>query len=240
MKKVIFISLLLLFVKNNWAQNPNLSYKRAIKIYNLSSYQRINYIIHEPTRSIEESNKNWQLFHPTIAFQWKTKKNNFHELELVDLGLNKNSQKKEINYYDNHTMPFTINGYKTSTTFISLRYEFILNLIKSKDVKWVPSLGFSYNAFYERIKNKPIISTYFPSYNQTIGGVACIIPRINYYINSRFFLDLNIPICIVENAYNTSRTENPSIPKDNRRVSRFDMSLFPNMFTARLGIGIKL
>jgi hypothetical protein len=239
MKKTVFISLLLLFVKNNWAQNTNLDYKRAIKIYNLSTYQRSSYTTYEATRSIEESNKNWEIFHPTIAFQWRTKKANFHELELTNLGLNKNIQETGVNYYANPNMSFVANGYKRTSTFISLRYEFILNLIKSKDVKWVPSLGFAYGIFYKRLKYQPIVSTSFPQYNQSISGIISVIPRLNYHINSRFFLDLNFPISFVSTTYNSTRLENPSIPEDNRKVYNYDMDFFP-MFTTRLGVGLKL
>ena len=89
----------LLFIVNGWAQNTNLDFKNAIKIYNLSSYElniKTEPIINSPSGAYYFTTVNSQFLHPTIAFQWKSKKNNFHEIELTDFSLNKMSAKIQI------------------------------------------------------------------------------------------------------------------------------------------------
>ena len=84
MKNYILIILLLLFIKNGWTQNTNLDYKYAIKIYNLTTFDEYR---ESKSDTTAYSTKTLQILHPTVAFQWKTKKNNFHEIELTNFML---------------------------------------------------------------------------------------------------------------------------------------------------------
>ena len=98
LRKFILIFLLLLFMKSGWTQNTNLDYKYAIKVYNLTTYDE-----YERSRKITDTSSidysyttiTFQILHPTFAFQWKTKKNNFHEIELTSFMLGKLVTKTE-------------------------------------------------------------------------------------------------------------------------------------------------
>ena len=96
--KSLTLFLLIIVVKTGWTQNANLDYKYALKIYNLTTYEeqlkskRLN---DTSSYRYQYTNTTLQILQPTIAFQWKTKKNNLHEIELTSLILGKIGAKTE-------------------------------------------------------------------------------------------------------------------------------------------------
>jgi hypothetical protein len=243
MKNKPLTFLLFLFaVKTGWAQNINLDYKRALKIYNLTTFEeqtksrRLN---DTSTYRYQYTNTTLQIFHPTIAFQWKSKKNNFHEIELTSLMLGKSGTKIEfINDTKNNGQ--TINGDDLTTTVISARYEYILNFCKSNDSKIVPSIGFGINPYYRQNDYSPKISSSFPTSEISVGMRTFITPRLTYFVTSKLFIDVNIPLCFFDIFYFVDKEDNPAIPIQQRTITAFDYSQFPKIFSGRLGVGLKL
>ncbi len=90
--KSLTLFLLLIVVKIGWTQNTNLDYKYALKIYNLTAFEeqtkskRLNYT---SSHHDQYTNTTFQILHPTIAFQWKSNKNNSHEIELTSFKMGK-------------------------------------------------------------------------------------------------------------------------------------------------------
>jgi hypothetical protein len=242
MKKIGLIILLLLFIKSGWTQNANLDYKNAIKIYNLTSFEEYN----KSKKPDDTSSNNLyytttmlQILQPTIAFQWKTKKNNFHEIEITSFMLGKLGTKTEIKN-ESTNIGQTISGNDVISTSISARYEYILNLNKSKDRKLVPSLGFGTNPYYRQNRYLPKISSSFPTSEKYLGVKLFLTPRLSYYLTSKFFIDINIPICIGEIYYTIDKDENPTLTVKQRTTSSVDFREFPNIFSGRIGIGLKI
>lgn len=242
MKKCSLIILLLLFMKSGWPQNTNLDYKNAIKIYNLTTFEE-----YSKSKKINDTSSNHfyyttstlQILQPTIAFQWKTKKNNFHEIELTSFMLGKLGTKTEIKN-DTTNIGQTISGNDVISTSISARYEYILNFNKSKDRKLVPSLGFGINPYYRQNKYLPKISSSFPTSEKYFGAKVFLTPRISYYLTSKLFIDINIPICISEIYYTIDKDENPVLTVKQRTTSSTDFRGFPKIFSGRIGVGLKL
>jgi hypothetical protein len=242
MKKHTFIIILLLLVKSGWAQNTNLDYKIALKVYNLTSFEE-----YSKTRRPDDSasyyfnytSSDLQILHPTVAIQWKAKKNNLHEIELTGFKLNKLGSKKDIKYDTTNSGP-VVNENNLTITLISIRYEYILNFNKRKDKKLVPSLGFGFNPYYRQNKYSPKVSSLFPACEQYIGLRTFITPRLTYYLSPKFFIDINIPLCIFEIYYLIDKEEDPAIPVNSRTINTFNFSQFPKLFSGRLGVGFKL
>ncbi len=241
-KKLLTLLLWIIVVKIGWSQNTNLDYKSALKIYNLTTFD-------EQTKSrklndtssyrYQHTNTTLQILHPTIAFQWKSKKNNFHEIELTSLMLGKVGTKIEI-VNDTINNGQTISEVDLTTTAISVRYEYIFNFNKSKDTKLVPSLGFGVNPYYRQNNYSPKISNLFPTSDISIGMKAFITPRISYFLTSKLFIDVNIPLCFFDTFYFADKEKNPAIPAQERTITTFNYNQFPKVFSGRLGIGIKL
>jgi hypothetical protein len=240
--KLLTLILLKIVVEKSWGQNPNLDYKSALKVYNLTTFEeqtKSNKLNDSSSYQIQNSSTSLQILHPTIAFQWKSKKNNFHEIELTGFVLEKNNTKTEI-INDTTNNGQTINGDDLTMTFISARYEYIVNFNKSKDSKLVPSIGFGINPYYRQNNYSPLTSNSFPT-SEIIGGVRTFItPRLTYFLTSKLFVDLNIPLCFFDTYILTNKENKPSIPVSRRTISSFNFDSFPAALSARIGIGIKL
>jgi len=91
-KTTLFFLFLLVFVKTSWSQNTNLNYHSGIKLYNTTIFEeQSKSMLVSDTSSVrfQYTNTNSQILHPTIAFQWKSKTNNFHDIELTNFMVNK-------------------------------------------------------------------------------------------------------------------------------------------------------
>ena len=231
MKNYILFIAFLVFVLSGRAQNTSLDYKKAIKIYNLTSYEEnVRY-------SGGSAAYSFQILHPTVAFQWKSNKGNFHEVELTNLTLNKNPTVTVIAKDTSGNVQTRHDDLISSS--IALRYEYILNFNKSKDIKFVPSLGFAMGPYFKQNSYQPT-PTSFRTHERFIGVRAFIIPRMTYYLSSKIFFDINFPISIFDTYSIRSRTENLAIPVNQQTITYFDFTAFPKIFNVRLGIGLKI
>lgn len=239
MKQLIALLFLTIVTNTAWSQNPNLEYKNALKVYNLSSWEErsISSRLTANSPLFQQTKATVQFFQPTIAFQWKSKKSNFHEIELTSFRLTSIDEKIDSVAISGTTVT---EGTKVSNVDISLRYEFILNFNKSKDTRFVPSVGFGVNPYYTYNLESPQASNLFDSSETNLGMRAFVTPRLSYFINSKIFLDLNIPICFFDAFYNSVIEEDPAIPLLDRTRSDSNLSFSPNFFSGRIGIGVKL
>lgn len=234
MKKISLLLFLVFVLKFGMAQNSNLEYKYALKVYNLTSYQEYN----KSSNYLNQTKTTFQILHPTLAFQWNNGKNNAHEVELTYFNV-----AKVENYSEDLDI---INGVIQNlggdiiSSVISVRYEHILNFNKSKDQKFVPSVGFGINPYYTQTSYSPKISSLFPHSELYVGTKLFLTPRLSYFIGSKFFIDVNIPICISNIYFTSDKNENPTYEVGERTTSSFNVDLFPNLFTGRIGIGIKI
>jgi len=242
MKAYSLLLTILILTKSGWTQNSNLNYKYALKVYNLTSFEEHNKSISPNDTSSYRSqyaSTSLQILHPTIAFQLRTSNNNFQEIELTTLRLERNVSKTEI-LNDTTNYARTLNGSKLTTTTISIRYEYILNFNKSKDAKLVPSLGFGINPYYRHNNYSPLISSSFPASEKHFGIRGFLSPRLTYYLTSKLFIDINIPICFFDANFHIENEKNPTISIPEQKNSSFNYTQFPKIFSGRIGVGLKL
>jgi len=233
----------LLFSAISWSQNSPLAYSKTLKMYNLTTFDAVTNTSQSsdlPGISFNSSVKTFQLLHPTIAFQWKTKKKeNFHEIELSSFSFRRtNTMDEKIT--DSTNISQIISGSEETNCSIAARYEYIFTFFKTKDRKFLPSLGLGINSYFLQSSTRPKTADLFPVSDRIIGSKVFLTPRINYFISPKLFLDFNIPLCILDLNLQTSKKENPILPLDQRSVSTFRFQQFPTVFSARIGLGIKL
>lgn len=233
MRKAAFVFLLIGSVTVK-AQNPNLDYKAAVKIYNISTLEIIRHAVYFGTNNTRSYNL--QLMHPALALQWQSRRRNFHEVELTRLMINKS--------YNTYDVGLPGGGLERSgsrnLTNISLRYEHILSFAKNKDRRFVPSLGFGLASTLYRFSFDPKSSTQFKLATTNVAFEGQVTPRLNYHLKSRFYLDLNVPVSVARFGATTSTNRNPQIPVRQQKISNFDFSLLPSFYSVRLGLGFKI
>lgn len=238
-----FLFYLILLFSFTWlkAQNTYLDYKYSIKLYNLTAYEQSseNGIVDSLMPMVRNSSTTLQYVHPTFAFQWKTKKQNFKEIELINFYINKTTGSRE--QLDTIGRVEKVLSKKVLVSSgISLRYEYTVMFKKLKTSKFVPSIGYAANPYFKLDNFVPELSNAFISTKSTLGARGFIIPRLTYFIGSKFFLDLNLPFCVMELYYQVNENENPMIPSNQQRISNINFELFPKVFSARLGLGLKI
>ena len=240
--KIGLLALLVLIglVKTAWGQNSNIDYKSAFKIYNLTSVeeQTKTISITDSTYSVEESTS-VQLFSPSIAFQLQTKKYNSHEIELSRFTVGKEITSNEIVNDSTNTSQFTA-GSEVTTTRLAVRYEYVIHFNRSKNSKFVPSIGFGVSPYYHRNNYLPKTSNFFPTSDTQVGMRTFITPRLNYFLNSKLFLDLNFPLCFFDAHVLSDQQNDPTVPANQGNISVFNFTQFPSFFSGRIGVGIKL
>jgi len=223
------------------AQNPNLDFKYSVKVSNLSTLQKrseVNRVGNNDTAIIDEHNS-LRLFHPTIAFQIKNKRNNIHEIELTDLSVARNTFKNSLSY--NPTQPLALlNGSKVTATHISLRYEYIRTFSKKINSRFMPSLGFGILPYYQRNSYKPALSTDYIAKRTVLGAKGFLIPRVCYNVSKRLFVDLNIPMCFVDVNAKIDNLNNPNLPVSEQSNTITNAEMLPDFFSLRLGLGLRI
>jgi hypothetical protein len=241
-KSLLLILLAVSSITLAHAQNPNLNYKTALKLYNISTYEAQTKLVpnsNSSAISYVNTSTALQYLQPSIAFQWHAKNNNFHELELTKLQLGKEIYNTKL-VNDSTNATISTGGGELVTTSIALRYEYIFHFIKTRQIKLVPSLGLGGNPYFRQTTYQQIVSNDFKSTYSKTGFKAFVTPRVNYFITNKFFLDVNMPICIFDAVATSDYVGNPVLPLANRTKNSFEFGPFPKYISARIGLGIKI
>lgn len=238
MKLLTLVLLLSIAGHFSYGQNKNLNAKYAVKVYNLSSLQKHEEPYTQGIFTGQTTQKNLQLFHPTIAFRIRNKKNNFHEIELTKLEVGSEETLSGVNF--NNGSPIIIAGGKTNTTAIAVRYEYILNFNKKKNSKLMPALGLALMPYYQRTHYTPSLATEFPETATRLGVKGFVVPRVTYAISSRLFLDVNIPICVTDMYTLMNNEKNPNLTQQEQKYSTGNFDGLPEFYSLRIGLGLNI
>jgi hypothetical protein len=240
MKNYLLILFAIFLTNSAWTQNKYLDYKYSVKIYNLSSYnEETNFRMKSGFKRYDNKYVNLILLNPTIAFQWKSKKNNFKEIELTNFIFGKHTTINQL-VNDSTNVNQTTYDVDQKITYVSIRYEYLLTFNKNKDNKTVFSLGFGINPYFKGDKYIPRISSEFPTTYNDYGLNLFIVPRITYHLTSKIFIELNIPVCLINSYWEYGKSDNPQLPYNQRKVNTVYFEELPINYSCRLGIGIKL
>jgi hypothetical protein len=217
-------------------QNTNLDFKYAVKLYNLTSFEDYSNSENDTNQySFRYSSRNFRIFHPTFAFQWETGKKNYHEVELTDFMFGITGEDGNDTTYGG----VTEGDKKFITTYISIRYEYILNFNKARETRFVPSLGFGMNPYYGQYNDQPAESNAFRTSEYYFGARIFLVPRLTYHFSPKIFIDLNIPFCIADVYFQRYTDEDPTLTLEERQTSSITFDAFPKVFSGRIGVGLK-
>ena len=111
---------------------------------------------------------------------------------------------------------------------------------KEKEKKLIPSFGFAASPYFKLTHYSPVLANAYPTTESFFGARFFVTPRLTYYLSSKFFIDINIPLCVLSTYFLTDRADNPALPVNERRAYTFSFETFPSILNARIGIGIKI
>ena len=225
--KTFLTFILFVFSASGFAQ-------KAIKLNTHFQYQSVEAIWKYNTDgtivSIEE---NTLSIMPLPSISFLNSKGNFQELGLSKLGYE--IDKNQAILIDNSIRAVE----KISTFGIGFRYDY--NFALSNNTKAIkPYLGVSTSLGYINEINEPkITSTFKSNENKLISNIG-IVPRLIWSLSPIVFLDLNIPINVLQVEYSHYRIHNPSLPLEQQKNSNTEATFFPINYEVRLGLGVFL
>ena len=170
-------------------------------------------------------------FYWTPAIAWSTKHGNSMEIEIShmkyrDYNIYKDEEKSEL-------------GRNEKNIELFLRYEYIFSFGQGAERKWRPSVGISVTPFYQYLVTSPYNLASFRYSSTKTGAYLTATPRIQYYVNQHWFLDLNLPISYASMEYSMDRNQNPTLTYENRSVSELTFNSWTGL-GIRLGLGVVL
>ncbi len=245
MKNVSIVFLLIFVAANMFGQESTNDRKSIdVKLYtNFSFTPQYLYYENDSTngssRNGYKENINIFNFSPSIVFY--NKKGNSSEIEISRLNFS-NDYNKEYNELDSTgAILNTISESKQKHFDLYLRYEYKWRLFKKKDLgKFKTILGFSGTPFVSWNKYEPMLSSENPYSTTTVGIYLSVIPRIEYSINKKLYLDLNVPISVVTANFTSTNNEDPTLPVEQRTQSTFDFYNGPLSYAIRFGVGLRI
>lgn len=220
MKKLFFLLVLTSVCYSGFSQvqNEYLNYKYSLSVNALFTHNRTYGGVYEKTSLIDGL---------TSSFFIMRTNGNQHEISLEKLKIGSSNY-----YYDSISLQSN-NGID-----ISLGYKYHFNFIKRKTSKWIPSIGLGAHVFYRSLNFGATDSPSFPVKYQG-GGIQFIVqPKLTYHINHRLYLNLSLPINATNLELRSDNIADPSIPEEQRKITRTDMVSF-SQFQAKFGVGIK-
>lgn len=244
MKKYLLGFCLFICVSLCLAEKPNSSDKYSFKLYGLSiseSYEYSKRFTNDDPYTLITEISNWRIFHPTLAFQWRTKADNFSEIELTFLEINNDEFLITMVYDDRpyYYPPITTAGTKVTTTNISIRYEYIYNLTKTDNNRFAFSIGASINPYFLKIYEDPALSNQFSTNERNIGAFFHFVPRINFNLSKKLFIDFNVPFCLFNFNHKNVHKNDPILTEELKTQSFVDNTMFPEIYSLRIGIGYR-
>lgn len=223
----------------------SLSAQSISKTHSLKAYSNFAYSNESKNEMFFKENlvksyeSRYDLGYFTPAFTFYNENGNFYELEISRMKFGSEA----YNLYENpNSINHTSRNILSRTTNISFRYEFAYRVhIGDEGSKLNLYIGMSGIPYFLREKFASTISTdVFPKSQSQIGVAIGAVPRITYNLTSNWFLDLNIPISVVDFAFIRSVTMNPTVSMENRELNTTELVLFPSNLLLRFGVGLKI
>lgn len=239
--KQIFVALLVVCGANAQAQDEEVKTSthksnHAVKLYAVGRFNPYSdvYIKNRESYAIQTSVSDY--IQPSLAVSFGNKNHNYHELELSRISVRSTSVNPMLQT-SQANLPL---GYRLNTTHIAMRYEFIIPFIKRKEALFVPAVGAAVMPYYSRYSLQPYSTADVPVTSSTLGAQTFIIPRLQVNLSKRVFIDANVPVCITDFGAKRNHIQDPTLPVNAQQYTIADVQFLPGVYTARLGLGIKI
>jgi len=199
--------------------------------YRFKVYYNFNYINLEIGASYQDKSSHFGAITPSFVI---SKPRVSHEIEISQFNIKKN-------YYDEGEISSNLTSPRERKSLQlqwNMRYEYAINILKIK--RYQLSVAASAEPYLDFFKYTSLTPADFPSKLTIIGNKFHLIPRATFALNDKLFIDVNIPIEIMNTYKTTSYLENPAWAEENRRISYTRSNFFDSVFRFRVGLGFNL
>ncbi len=170
-------------------------------------------------------------FYHLVSFQKRRKTGDIHEISL-----------NEISRFNNPSVVIGTAPLHSLKLFnINIQYSYFVDFMrKEPNAQLAAMLGFAMASYHNHLRILPSQTAVEPSKYSIYGLRPKIIPRIAWYPKFRMFLDLSLPITLLDLRYHHFRYGDPSVGVDFQSTSGTKVS-FPsaNFVAIALTAGFK-
>lgn len=205
----------------------------AIKIYQNTDIFKTKYY--------ETRNREWTKFDHvnftriTLALEMTTEKGYRHEIELLVPEISKSPANIQFPLNYEFRKDITFEGKASAYSF-----RYALSKIRiSKPKRFAFDFGMGLNPYYIHIEYMPHVATTYYWSTKLYGLALNVIPQMRYKLSSRFDIDVNLLLKMVDLRGESSRIENPAIPVRQQKVSHYNSIFFEGVYTLRFGLMYK-
>lgn len=239
-KSLLVIVLFIFLQGNSFSQDDK---TKTLKLYSNFNFIRTheNQVINLSTNKYSiERGQELELGYLSPALMIELGSGNFHEFELSRFRIS--FSENEIFIPNDSTATITPDdGFRKTKALFSARYEYVISLKgNQKASKFHPYLGLSVSPYFEHFREIPFINTSFPRTINQFGTLFSVVPRLNYSLKGNWFLDLNIPIQMIDVNAIFRKNEDPVLPEENRVTSDVNLNFSPLNVLVRFGVGIRI
>jgi hypothetical protein len=174
---------------------------------------------------------------PTIGLEW-AKKNGF----IFQINFDQISFEKFKNFSEKSFPSFGIvapSGTETTTFLMNTSYEFGRAVYRKKDSKHSFFLCGSLKQQTAYFNLIPFSTATFPNKKLDVEATFGIIPRWQYALNNKCFLELNMPFYFTNLGFTYFNNKNPTLPTFAQRDTRFYQD-WVNEAHMKVGFCVKL
>lgn len=164
---------------------------------------------------------------------------NFLELEYMRFDIHRDKY-----ILDRYDVPSSTTVEETNrlihTTDIAFRFEYNWHVFSKESAKWSTFIGAGVVPAFSRMATEPGNSQSFDSKTAQFSAEAFLVPRIQYALNERWFIEANIPIHLAEISREKQVVDNPNFSARQQKTTTNDFVTFPNRYSARMGVGLRI
>jgi len=214
--------------------------QKLISLYSNFQFEDYTYEIDNSNGNTVEFERPLQLGIPSFGIRSKRENGWSREFEINSINLFKVEDRTSIISLDSLNTDQVVAGFRTSTSSLGLRYEWMKNYFtsKSEKINLYIGVGLGAGAFY--LLTEPKVSTSFRTRLLDLGLSSQIVPRLTYKLSNRTQLDFNLVGEWLATRIVTETTENPRIPVRQQRTSDLDLSFFSPKAQLRVGVVIDI
>jgi hypothetical protein len=232
--KKLPLALLLFLSVNLFSQD--LSKKIDFKLY--TNFDYTPKYLYNDSDTLREYEREINGFNFSPALVFNTQSGNSSEIEISRFRFSNIYNKEYSTINSTGAVEDIISGDYKKQFELFLRYEYKIGLLKKKGwERFKPVIGFSATPYIKWNKNIPGLSNTFSTSRTTVGLFMSVIPRIEYKLNDKWYLDLNIPLSVLTMDFITNKADNPNLPIEERTVHTVEFYNGPIAVAVRFGVG---